>query len=192
MGPGTWRFNPLHLDSDCFCKLLASSVTAFYFRSVVDTSSWKNLKILIQAIDREYGKSSNKDRNGQIHSLQSHRQMELDSDASLKSISTTTIQALESALDTQIQFESQQYILQSAAKWKGQGERNNKNEATNVIFTKPDEILKDARMYYKDLYSADPVDSTAIPNPFSSISASCRLSPSHRDSLTANITIEEI
>lgn len=137
--------------------------------------------------------------------------MELDTDASSEPTSIITIQALESALDTQIQLESQQCILQSATRWKEQGERNNKyyyrvikdhapqqsiqgirNEATNVISTKLDEILKDAPMHYKDLYTADPVDPPAIPALFSSISASCQLSPSHRDSLTANVTVEEI
>ncbi|CAO0793253.1 unnamed protein product [Mucor circinelloides] len=213
MGPGTWRFNPLHLDSDYFCQLLVSSVMAFYSRSVVDTpSSWESLKILIQTIDREYGKSSNKYRKDQIHSLQSHRQMELDTTASSAPTSaTTTIQALESALDAQIQLESQQYILRSATRWKEQGERNNKyfyrvikdrarqqsiqgirNETTNVISTKPDDILKDARLYYQDLYSADPVDPTAISTLFASIPESCQLLPSHRDSLTADITVDEL
>ncbi|KAL7325088.1 hypothetical protein PS15p_210179 [Mucor circinelloides] len=122
MGPGTWRFNPLHLDSDYFCKLLVSSVMAFYYRSVVvdSPSSWESLKILIQTIDREYGKSSNKYRKDQIHSLQSHsRQMELDTTASSSEptpAATTTIQALESPLDAQIQLESQQYILRSTTR----------------------------------------------------------------------------
>ncbi|KAL7329291.1 hypothetical protein PS15p_207414 [Mucor circinelloides] len=57
MWPGTWRFNPLHLDSEYFCKPLAGSVMAFYSRSVIDTpSSLESLKILIQTIDQEYGK----------------------------------------------------------------------------------------------------------------------------------------
>ncbi len=148
----------------------------------------------MQTIDRGYGKSSNKDRKGQIHSLQSHRQIKLDTDASSETTSTTTFQALESALDAQIQLESQQYILRSATGWKEQGERNNqyfyrvikdrarqqsiqgiRNEATNIIATKPDEILREARLYYQDLYSADPVDPAAISTLFSTIPASCQL-----------------
>ncbi|KAL7313915.1 hypothetical protein PS15m_012362 [Mucor circinelloides] len=142
----------------------------------------------------------------------SHRQMELDTTASSEPTSaTTTIQALESALDAQIQLESQQYILRSATRWKEQVERNNKyfyrvikdrarqqsiqgirNKTTNVISTKPYEILKDARLYYQDLYSADPVDPTAISTLFASIFESCQLLPSHRDFLTADITVDKL
>lgn len=69
---------------------------SFYSRLIANSQqSWESVKILIQTIDREYGKFSNNQRKDHIHSLQSTRQQEMETlginDTSVNTFSPTFI-----------------------------------------------------------------------------------------------------
>jgi hypothetical protein len=112
------------------------------------------------------------------------------------------LKELDALIDSQIQKETRECMLRSATRWHEMGERNNKYfyrvikerqsqqtiqslkcSTTGSILVNAADIMKEARGFYKDLYTPDDIDAEAIDTLLASIPPEVVLSSAMSDAL---------
>jgi hypothetical protein len=172
---------------------------------------WEILKLLIRSLSQEYGRSESTELKETEHSLQQQRLQQMDQQYVGPELKDPKTAQLEQLLEEKIETESKQAMLRSATRWTEQGEKNNKyffnvikqrqRQQTMQCIRCPDSnhlhsdtpaMLQEARKFYTQLYTPDPIDEDAINQLLASIPESCCLSSDERFLLTQPATVDDL
>ncbi|KAG2193800.1 hypothetical protein INT47_009942 [Mucor saturninus] len=124
---------------------------------------------------------------------------------------SSKLKELDQLIDNQIQKETRECMLRSATRWHELGERNNKYfyrvikerqskqtiqslkcSATGSVLVNSDDIIREARGFYQELYTPDLIDDAAVDSLLASIPDDVVLSPEDSDSLTDPILMDTL
>ncbi|KAG2190947.1 hypothetical protein INT47_010013 [Mucor saturninus] len=126
-------------------------------------------------------------------------------------VDSSKLKKLDQLIDNQIQKETRGCMLRSATRWHELGERNNKYfyrvikerqskqtiqslkcSATGSVLVNSDDIIREARGFYQELYTPDLIDDAAVDSLLASIPDDVVLSPEDSDSLTDPILMDTL
>ncbi|KAG2191895.1 hypothetical protein INT47_005342, partial [Mucor saturninus] len=124
---------------------------------------------------------------------------------------SSKLKELDQLIDNQIQKETRECMLRSATRWHELGEHNNKYfyrvikerqskqtiqslkcSATGSVLVNSDDIIREARGFYQELYTPDLIDDAAVDSLLASIPDDVVLSPEDSDSLTDPILMDTL
>ncbi|KAI7846812.1 hypothetical protein BDC45DRAFT_576609 [Circinella umbellata] len=205
IGPGTWRFNPLLLDEEPFCKLLATTIHGFFTQAALApqdlTKDWDNFKLVMKETARDFTRRTTITTKVHLRQLQRSRQQLLAS----QDINLHALHNIEQDISKLEEQQTKQLLLRSATRWHEQGECNNKyfynvikerNKAitistlrdpvTGLMTTSPAHILKIAHQFYSKLFATEPIYDHAIDDLLSTIPSSLQLTELQQNRLTAH------
>ena len=211
IGPGSWRFNPLLLRDSDFCEMLDMTVSRLFtsdsFVSSTASVQWETFKSCLKQSAQVYSRMSNAKLRNQIKILQERRVLSHQDPASVDVSSSQ----LEKLLDFQIVQETRHCLLRSSTRWHEQGERNNKYfyrvikernrqqtieslrcSSTGALLRDLPGIINEARLFYTNLYTPDDIDISSINYLLSNIPSDACLSGADKDSLVANVIVDDI
>ena len=211
IGPGCWRFNPLLLQDNDFCMMLDKTVTDLLsfdkFQLLDNRTKWESFKSALKYCAQSYSRSSKTRLRDTIAQLQQERLSSLR-------LGTPDLEAasrLERLLDFQIKQETKQCLLRSATRWHEEGERNNKYfyrvikertrqqtieslrcSSTGAILSDMSGIMHEARAFYTDLYTPDPINTDSVDSLLANVPLDVCLSASDQSGLVAPATEDDI
>ena len=126
-------------------------------------------------------------------------------------VDSSKLKELDQLIDNQIQKETRECMLRSATRWHELGERNNKYfyrvikerqskqtiqslkcSATGSVLVNSDDIIREARGFYQELYTPDLIDDAAVDSLLASIPDDVVLSLEDSDSLTDPILMDTL
>lgn len=211
IGPGSWRFNPLLLHDNDFCIMLDKTVTDLFsfdnFQLLDSNSKWESFKSALKYCAQSYSRSSPTRLRNTIAQLQHERLSSLSSGTPNLDVTSR----LEKLLDYQIKQETKQCLLRSATRWHEEGERNNKYfyrvikdrtrqqtieslrcSSTGVVLSDMPGIMHEARNFYTDLYTPDPIDTDSVDSLLANVPLDVRLSGFDQDLLVTPVTEDDV
>ncbi|KAG1558904.1 hypothetical protein G6F49_004084 [Rhizopus delemar] len=214
-GPGIWRANPLYVDLKEYRQQLAIMLNALYDKEIAYSSStpqelWDLVKSRVQLFTQRFGRKRVDWRKQQIIALQKKRQRILRG-----SLPTSLLAIHLPRVESQIQALQQEItsiaILKAERTWRERGETDAgylkksaeqrrvqqsipplRNPLTQTTCSTQDQMLDVTEKFYKNLYSADAICSSALSHMVSNIPASCRLSKEDSDMMVSPFVKEEI
>ncbi|KAG2191761.1 hypothetical protein INT47_010577, partial [Mucor saturninus] len=170
---------------------------------------WESLKALLKCCAQNFTRNAKSTCKNKLASS-------CGSDRSRSSSSATPsvslkLNELDRKIDLQIQKETRQYMLRSATRWHENGERNNKYfyrvikerqskqtiespkcSTTGSILVNSDDIIREARGFYKALYTPDLIDDAAVHSLLASILDNVVLSLDDSEFLTEPIVMDTL
>lgn len=205
-GPGTWRFNPLLVNDSEYIKLVNELINR-HIDNIDDAVSnkqlqWDALKIKIKQLTCKYTSIKNKQFKDTIKCLQEKRN---------NSKNTDEVINIENQLDELYNIKTRQLIIRSNTNWVENGERNNKyfynilktksvknnitiikDPANNNIYTSNNDIIKEIRSFYSELYKNEKVEDNAIDRLLANIPDSATVSSINQTKLCSYITRKDL
>lgn len=197
LGPGSWRFNPQLLQDKEYHlileKVLYNLLIDVDDKNINKQALWDRIKLKVKECTIYYNANKSKRYKTEIQILQDKR----SSTTNLKDIAS-----IEQKLDKLYELKTQQLIIRSNALWTEKGERNNKyffnslktrskqvtittiqNHETKEMYSDKNRIIKEARSFYKKLYSTDSIDLRSIKVLTDNIPSQVRISNKDQDFL---------
>ncbi|KAG1155618.1 hypothetical protein G6F36_014375 [Rhizopus arrhizus] len=214
-GPGIWRANSLYVDIKEYRQQLATILNALYDKEIEHSSStpqelWDLVKSRVQLFTQRFGRKRVDWRKQRMTALQKKRQRILRG-----SLPTSLLAIHLPRVESQIQALQQEItsiaILKAERTWRERGETDAgylkksaeqrrvqqsipplRNPLTQTTCSTQDQMLDVTEKFYKNLYSADAICSSALSHMVSNIPASCRLSKEDSDMMVSPFVKEEI
>ena len=217
-GPGFWKLNTSFLSDNNYIKLVKQTISNVskqyeHDNEVDEILLWEMIKMQIRADSITYAKQKNKERKNRVKILES-KIADLQNTLEENKItydSTEVQKKLEKRkreLESIIEHQTRGAILRSQTRWYNEGEKNTKyflslekrhvNQKTikslkldnDVIITSDKEILHEARMFYKSLYTSK-VSSSEIYDDLFFQENNTKLDDMERNSCEGELTSEE-
>ncbi|CDS10942.1 hypothetical protein LRAMOSA11428 [Lichtheimia ramosa] len=171
---------------------------------------WESAKYLIKCTAQRYTQGATHRYKRTLTRLQSERQQIMTNLTSTSSASRPTLQRhltrIDQSIDTIIQRDTQQAMLRSATRWHEKGERNNKyfykvikqrqsqqtiqslKCSSGDVIHDPQDIIREARQYYQQLYTPDPIHLADVQELLSNVPPTAKLSNSDSTDMTNKIS----
>ncbi|CDS11845.1 hypothetical protein LRAMOSA11489 [Lichtheimia ramosa] len=171
---------------------------------------WESAKYLIKCTAQRYTQGATHRYKRTLTRLQSERQQIMTNLTSTSSTSRPTLQhqltRIDQSIDTIIQRDTQQAMLRSATRWHEKGERNNKyfyrvikqrqsqqtiqslKCSSGDVIHDPQDIIREARQYYQQLYTPDPIHLADVQELLSTVPPTAKLSNSYATDMTNKIS----
>ncbi|CDH60003.1 hypothetical protein RO3G_01473 [Lichtheimia corymbifera JMRC:FSU:9682] len=209
-GRGSWRFNPTLLTDEGFVTLLDQTVDTFFV--TMDSTAagtpqeqWESFKRLLKCTAKHYSRGSTSRRQSKLTKLQAERQVLLSDSRDTRLID------IDEKIDTLIRTDTSHAMLRSATRWHEQGERNNKyffrvikerqaqqtitalkGSDSDGVLTDIQDIIKETRKFYSQLYTPEDIDLPAMEPLLQNIPSTATLSAEDTKELTEMPHIEDI
>ena len=211
-GPGFWKINNSLLKDNAFIEQLENKIPEYkekYCYLEDKGLTWDMIKMEIRGFCVQYCKRKNRERRD----IEKKLSEQLDS--LMKTLATnrtkeniTKLFRLRSELDKIAAYRTKGAIIRSRTRWHEQGEKNtkyflnlekrqNSNSCISLLkldngqeITNPDEILKQQKLFYKNLYTAVPT-SDVHDNRFFNDPNLIKLSDHEQEELELPLTKEE-
>ena len=124
-GPGVWRMNDRHLQEQDYCAEIKKVIDNMKQRDVNAIQKWKDFKLQVRKISREYGKRKALQMKLEAQSL-SQKMTELKNMQGEVGDGYEAYINLQSDLDEFFQEKTQQMTFQNTLNWLHKGEKNTK------------------------------------------------------------------
>ena len=174
-GKGYWKLNCSHLQNQDYVDLIKQTIrnTAEINNEANPNLLWDTIKMAIRGESIKYGASKKKEVNGIITKLESEIQLleELSTKSNLTEIQSFQLNAKKMELDQIISSKAEGAYIRSRAQNYEEGERNSKyffniekrnsykksinklKTSDNSVTESQETILKEMKLFYKNLYS---------------------------------------
>ncbi|EIE89887.1 hypothetical protein RO3G_14598 [Rhizopus delemar RA 99-880] len=217
LGKGQWRAHPRFASSEAFRNLVSSTITTTMISfdlSLTPQEKWDMVKLAIAQVAQSFSRCSTFNltkAESLLHRKRSRITKRLALNPELLSSLTPQLSIVESQLASLQQYHEETLALRAGIRWREQGEisagylkravsqrqtcqimKQLVHPTTGALCSTFNEMLDATVQFYRNLYSFEPIDNTAIDDLLSVIPDSLHLSDSNQRFLTNSFIYDDL